>query len=133
MSVTISSTLLARLFKEATTSPGEICGLLFGTGEEIRNAEHCRNVAEHAATAFEIDPAALIAAHRAARAGGPAIIGCYHSHPGGTATPSPRDAAAAAPDGAIWLIVAADGAQAWRAIDAGSLHGRFAPVALVVG
>lgn len=133
MSVGISSTLLARLQREAGASRDEVCGLLFGTGKDIRDARQCRNVAEHPATAFEVDPAALIAAHRAARAGGPAIIGCYHSHPRGTATPSPRDASAAAPDGAIWLIIAADGARAWRAVDAGSLHGRFAPVALVVG
>src|SRR3546814_6701011 len=50
---------------------------------------------------------------------GPAIAGCYHSHPCGPAEPSARDAAAAAPDGALWLIVGEieDGraARLWRA------------------
>ena len=133
MTVRISSALLAQLLEESAASPHEVCGLLFGTGQEIRLAEPCRNVAARPEIAFEIDPAVLIAAHKAARAGGPAIVGCYHSHPGGSAAPSPRDAAAATPDGAIWLIIASDRVGAWRAVEGGSVFGRFAPVALAVG
>ena len=80
--------------------------------------------------AIEIDPAALIAAHRAARSGGAAVIGHYHSHPTGLAEPSPRDAADAAPDGSIWLIAGGGQVTAWRAVAAGRRHGRFDPLAL---
>ncbi len=112
--------VLRRIIDEATASPGaEVCGLLFGSSHRIDAARPCRNVAPAPADSFEIDPVALLAAHKAARAGGPAIAGCYHSHPCGPAEPSARDAAAAAPDGALWLIVGEieDGgaARLWRA------------------
>ena len=32
------------------------------------------------------------------------MIGCYHSHPGGTATPSAADLAGAGENGFLWLI-----------------------------
>src|SRR3546814_3850834 len=89
MRARISSTLLRRIIDEATASPGaEVCGLLFGSPHRIDAAQPCRNVALAPADSFEIDPAALLAAHKATRAGGPAIAGCYHSHPCGPAEPS---------------------------------------------
>src|SRR3546814_2216633 len=92
MRARISSTLLRRIIDEATASPGaEVCGLLFGSPHRIDAAQPCRNVALAPADSFEIDPAALLAAHKATRAGGPAIAGCYHSQPCGPAEPSARD------------------------------------------
>jgi len=114
MRLKISSTLLARLVAESAASANEVCGLLFGTHEEVVHAVKCANVAANPATTFEIDPAALIAAHKAARAGGPALVGHYHSHPSGSAEPSARDAAGAMGDGALWLILAGGGARLWR-------------------
>lgn len=96
-----------------------------GEGVTIGEARPCRNVAADPARRFEIDPAALLAAHRAARAGGPAILGCYHSHPSGVAEPSACDAAAAEPNGWLWLIVAGDQVRGFRAVGTGMLHGRF--------
>jgi proteasome lid subunit RPN8/RPN11 len=111
----ISSTLLAGLLSDAQNSPDrEVCGLLYGTDGRIEAAEASVNVAPDAAHAFEIDPAALFAAHRLARAGGAAVIGHYHSHPSGAAAPSARDAAQAMGDGALWLILTADEARLWR-------------------
>jgi proteasome lid subunit RPN8/RPN11 len=115
MRARISRALLRCIIDEAADSPHEVCGLLFGSPQRIDAAQRCRNVADHSTDSFEIDPVALLAAHKAARAGGPAIIGCYHSHPGGRAEPSSRDAAAAAADGALWLIVADGEARLWRA------------------
>lgn len=133
MGLRISSAVLRRIVGEADASAGrEVCGLLFGTAERIEDALSCRNVASDPASAFEIDPARLIAAHRAARAGGPPILGCYHSHPGGPPLPSARDAAAAAPDGAIWIIVAGRNTGCYRAVEEGRYHGRFDAVALTV-
>jgi len=91
------------------------------------------NVTEDPERRFEIDPAALFAALRAERAGGPKIVGYWHSHPSGDATPSATDAAMAAADGRLWLIVAGEAATLWRAVEAGALHGRFDAVELVVG
>lgn len=106
----------------------ETCGLLFGEDGIVTAGMASRNVADDPRRRFEIDPAALIAAHRRERAGGPRILGCYHSHPDGSPDPSPRDAADAAPNGWLWLIVGADRAALWRAVPDGSAHGRFDPV-----
>lgn len=104
----------------------ERCGLLFGSADRIEAAREVRNVADDPARRFEIDPAALIAAHRDARAGGPALVGCFHTHPAGAAAPSPCDEESAAGNGWAWLIVGADGAiGAWRDTAAG-----FVPLTL---
>lgn len=116
----------------AAADGDEICGLLLGTGDHVTQLVPCRNVASDPAVRFEIDPGALISAHRAARGGGEQVIGHYHSHPSGVAAPSPRDAAEAAPDGSIWLIVAGETVTAWRAVPNGAMHGRFDPLALDV-
>ena len=116
----------------AAATPDEVCGLLFGDGERVARLLPCRNVAADPAVRFEIDPAALLAAHRAARRGGERVIGHYHSHPSGLAAPSPRDAADAAADGSIWLIVAGAVVTAWRAVPDGAVHGRFDPLPLDV-
>lgn len=127
MRTRISRALLHRIIDEATASPdAEVCGLLFGSPHRIDAAQSCRNVAASPADSFEIDPAALLAAHKAARRGGPAIAGCYHSHPGGSPEPSARDAEAAAPDGSLWLIVGDGEARLWRARE----DGGFDPVTL---
>ncbi len=116
MKARISRALLHRIIDEAVASPREeVCGLLFGSPQCIDAAQRCRNVAESPADSFEIDPAALLAAHKAARGGARAIVGCYHSHPGGIAEPSLRDAAAAAADDSLWLIVGSGEARLWRA------------------
>ena len=119
------------ILSAAAASPErEVCGLLLGAGLTVARVVPCRNVASDPARRFEIDPAALLAAHRAARSGAPAVIGHYHSHPVGRAAPSPRDAADAAPDGSIWVIVADGVMTAWRAVRAGALHDRFDPLAI---
>lgn len=132
MTVTIASALLRQIADAAATSPhAEICGLLFGTRDAVTAAAPCRNVAVDPTRRFEIDPAALLAAHRAAREGGARIVGHYHSHPSGLAVPSARDAADAAPDGLLWLIAGGGGVvRAWRAVESGAVEGRFDPVEL---
>ncbi|HVI98558.1 MAG TPA: M67 family metallopeptidase [Sphingomonas sp.] len=116
MKARISRPVLQRIIADAAAFPGEeICGLLFGAPQCIDAAKPCANVAADRSDSFEIDPAALLAAHKAARAGGPRVVGHYHSHPNGLPRPSPRDVLAAAPDGAYWLIVGGGEARLWRA------------------
>jgi len=113
MTVSIARDILQALFDGATAAPDrEICGLLFGSPIRIDRAEPADNVAERPRDTFEIDPRALIAALRAERAGGEQVIGHYHSHPNGSAEPSPRDLAAAEP-GRLWLIIGGGVARLW--------------------
>lgn len=97
----------------AAAAPDECCGLLLGD-HRIAEARPAANVAPDPRHRFEIDPHALIAAHRAARTGGPAVLGYYHSHPGGPAMPSATDRAMASGDGRVWAIVGRDGVTFWR-------------------
>ena len=98
----------------AAAHPHEACGILLGEGEWITQAIATANVHPNPQTHFEIDPQALIDAHRAARAGGPDVIGYYHSHPAGEAAPSATDRACARGDGKVWAIVAGDAVAFWR-------------------
>lgn len=92
----------------------ECCGLLWGRNNIITRVEPARNVHPAPHTHFEIDPVALIAAHKAARAGSDALLGYYHSHPNGLARPSRTDAEMAAGDGKIWAIIAGREVTFWR-------------------
>ncbi|GEO00808.1 hypothetical protein NSE01_26400 [Novosphingobium sediminis] len=104
----------AILHAAAKAVPNEACGLLLGTPTHIVAAQPTANVHPEPARHFEIDPAALIPAHKAARAGGPQLVGYFHSHPNGLARPSATDAAMAAGDGRIWAIAAAGEISLWR-------------------
>jgi proteasome lid subunit RPN8/RPN11 len=115
MAIELTSGALATLRAEAAKAhPLECCGLLLGQGNRIDRAMPCANVHPQPERHFEIDPAALIAAHRAARAGGPEVLGYYHSHPGGSAEPSATDRAMASGDGRVWAIVAGGAVGWWR-------------------
>lgn len=126
MAVRISRTLLDKILADAATGGGvERCGLLLGFRDHIREVYFAANVAPDPARHFELDPAVLLTAHKAARAGGPQIVGHYHSHPSGKAVPSATDAHCAAPDGSLWLLVAGEEAALWRAEEGGTVHGCF--------
>ncbi len=86
--------------------PHEACGLLFGVSGRIMEASVAPNIAADPARRFEIDPAALFAAHRRGRAGPLALIGVWHSHPGGTPLPSAQDRAGITDPAWLWLIEA---------------------------
>ena len=120
MPAQVSSDVVERLLAEAGSAhPRECCGILLGQGERIEAAVPADNVHPAPETHFEIDPAALIAAHRRAREGGPQVAGYYHSHPGGAAVPSATDRAMAAGDGAVWAIVAAPSLRLWLSAASG--------------
>ncbi len=119
MELAVTSQALAAMRAHAAAAhPQEACGLLLGpvleTGDRITEARPARNVHPAPETHFEIDPQALIDAHRAARSGGAQVVGYYHSHPAGPAAPSATDRACAAGDGKVWAIVAGSDAAFWR-------------------
>lgn len=105
----------AMLAAARAAAPHEACGLLLGTAAHIQTAAPTANVAPDPTRHFEIDPAALIAAHRAARDGsGAQVVGYFHSHPNGLARPSATDQTSAARDGRVWAIVANNAITCWR-------------------
>ena len=115
MKLRVSRPALNRILAEAErAAPDECCGILFGGRDTVDEARATANVAENPRDRFEIDPQALVDAHREARRGGPPIAGYFHSHPGGSPTPSAIDRASAAGDGMIWAIVGETDIAFWR-------------------
>ncbi len=118
MDIAVTRDVIASLVEEARRS-GELecCGLLLGDADEpgrITQALPAANVHPEPARHFEIDPVALIRAYRNARAGGPALVGFYHSHPNGHPRPSAVDCQHAGGDGRVWAIIASGGVHIWR-------------------
>jgi desampylase len=120
MEIELTRTALDRILAEAKRAvPQEACGLLLGQGRRVERVQPARNVHATPPTHFEIDPQALIDAHRAARQGGSQVIGYYHSHPTGPAQPSAADRAQGSGDGRIWAIAAGDDVTFWRDDESG--------------
>ncbi|NBB24348.1 peptidase [Porphyrobacter sp. SLTP] len=115
MQVEVTSQALATMRAAAAAAhPLEACGLLLGEGTRITEARETRNVHPAPQTHFEIDPQALIDAHRAARGGtGPRVLGYFHSHPAGPPAPSATDRASASGDGRVWAIIAGRDVKFW--------------------
>lgn len=116
MQVEVTSEALSLMRAHAAAAhPREACGILLGEGARITEARAAANVHPRPETHFEIDPQALIDAHRAARhQGAPQVIGYFHSHPVGEAAPSATDRACASGDGRVWAIIAGSDVTFWR-------------------
>ncbi|MGE0041533.1 MAG: M67 family metallopeptidase [Vicinamibacterales bacterium] len=122
--------VLDRLVQHARAeAPGECCGLLAGRDGLVLRACPTANSDPSPTRRYRIDPAEHVAAVRACRADGMAIVGAYHSHPRGDATPSATDAREAFAD-FLFVIVGLGGEapeiRGWR-WDGGN----FMPVRLV--
>lgn len=74
-------------------APQECCGLLIGRGRHVTFSLPMTNVDPRPTIGFRVDPAEHVEARRMLRRLSPPveIVGVYHSHPAGPATPSPRD------------------------------------------
>jgi proteasome lid subunit RPN8/RPN11 len=115
MKLALPASLRDQIAHEALAAyPSECCGLIEG----VRHDDALQAVALHparnlavAADRFDLDPSDHLAAQKAARAHGRALIGCYHSHPGGRPEPSQADRSGAAGMDFLWLIAATDGAR----------------------
>lgn len=72
--------------------PQECCGLLVGDRGRVLFAVSMRNIAA-SATRYRVDDAAHLELRRLLRQFSPrlSILGVYHSHPAGSAEPSPTD------------------------------------------
>lgn len=97
--VTISDHAWREMVRHADEAwPAECCGLLIGRPREVVSAQRAKNAAPEPRRRFLIDPRDHFAAVRAARESGQAVVGAYHSHPGGEPQPSPTDLAEAFDD-----------------------------------
>ena len=119
--VALPEDLRAQILEEArAVFPRECCGLVEGLRVESASGSAFHVTALHparnlAATSdrFEIAPEDHIRAMKAARAGGGALIGCYHSHPNGRAEPSLADKVGAGEEEFLWLIAVGDRLEAF--------------------
>lgn len=115
MIVELTSGVLATLHEDARrAAPEECCGLLLGRGQRIDEVRAAANLAENRHVHFEIDPVVLLAAHKEARAGGPEVMGYYHSHPTRICVPSATDRQHSTGDSRIWAIIAESEVAFWR-------------------
>ena len=107
--------------------PDEACGLLLGPlgadGEStgvVTEARPCRN-ADASARTYTVDPRDMLAAGRAAEAGGDEIVGVWHSHTHTDPYPSPTDVRQAVDPRWWYLIVSlrdtAPMLRAYRIVD----------------
>jgi proteasome lid subunit RPN8/RPN11 len=120
---TVRQTMVAHARVEA---PGECCGLLVGVGRRVEFAIPLSNTDSSPETGFRVDPAEHIAVRRILRRVVPtrAIVGVYHSHPRGPATPSARDIAECHYPDWIFVIVGREGRsiRAYRMRPSGPLR-----------
>lgn len=104
--------------------PEECCGVLIGLKTESgRSRVHRAIAADNVSTddrerRYVVDPLAVLEADRGARAEGLELVGYYHSHPSGAATPSASDRRGAWPD-TSYVILGMDGGElrevrSWR-------------------
>ncbi len=95
--------------------PHECCGLLVGEGDAdivVTDVVPTPNIAENPNAAFAIDPQAQFDLLRATRGSQQRVVGHYHSHPDGSAQPSPRDLAMAHDPEAVWVVMTASATSA---------------------
>lgn len=109
--------VLERIRSHARAShPEECCGLLAGAREDgvvrVTREIACPNAASptERRRRFLIEPRTLVDELRSLREGGETLVGIYHSHPDGGATPSTTDMTFVElwPE-TVWLIVAVGG------------------------
>ncbi|MFC3213974.1 Mov34/MPN/PAD-1 family protein [Novosphingobium panipatense] len=115
MILEVTSAVIMKLREDASrAAPEECCGLLLGRHGRIEQAQEAANIAPDPRRRFEIDPAALFAAFKAARGEGAQVLGYYHSHPTGDARPSATDREHSTGDLRIWAIIADSEVAFWR-------------------
>jgi len=106
--VRIRKQIVQRLAEEARRVPTqECCGLLAGRAGVITEIFPATN-ALASATEFEITPAELFRIFRAMREAELDHLGIYHSHPRGSAVPSPRDVERAFYPEAAYFVIAGE-------------------------
>jgi proteasome lid subunit RPN8/RPN11 len=110
--------------------PEECCGLLVGHADGILEVWPARNVSPDPRRRFLVSPEDHFSAQRHVRTRGLGVVGVYHSHPAGSAQPSPTDCEEAAGEGFLYLIAApaVSELRAWRVVRGNFHEVRLVPV-----
>jgi len=113
--IVLSEQLLEHLEAAARRAfPDEACGFLIGRREDetvlVEAFARSPNRARDPARQFLLDPAMHLRLQRELRGSAHAVVGLYHSHPGGRAEPSAADLGATGEPFLVWLILALDSA-----------------------
>jgi proteasome lid subunit RPN8/RPN11 len=91
------------------TYPQECCGMIVGHRQQdgwiVDRIVPSDNLSPKPLKTFEVDMRLRLALQRQLRGSGKSVIGHYHSHPGGTPTPSATDLESAWEDEMVWVIV----------------------------
>ena len=103
--LTFPAAALAEMVAAAYAAyPLEACGLLVGTGSDVRRFVACTNES-NSAKVYSIPGRELLRAERAAEDDGLEIIGVFHSHTHTEPYPSPTDVAQAVDPAWHYVIV----------------------------
>ena len=125
--------LLEELVRHAQDClPEECCGVLIGAGSSVYRTVAVENASpQNRRREYLAAPQAILESWLAARADGLEIVGYYHSHPSGSATPSALDRREAWP-GTSYVILGMKGrdlreVKCWRSGpgDSGWVEDRF--------
>jgi proteasome lid subunit RPN8/RPN11 len=84
--------------------PNECCGVLLGRGGKIERLVTMRST-EPSPDAYFMDPEQQAALFTVMEQQGEALLGIYHSHPRGPATPSGADLQLAFHPGVVYIII----------------------------
>ena len=92
-----------------TGYPFEACGILVGEKQggvhHVLSVKETRNVCpKNKRDSFELDLTAFLKEEKAARHAGLDVLGFWHTHPDGIATPSPKDLSDAWPEYSYTII-----------------------------
>ena len=112
----VDSAIIVRLQQQARASEGEICGALVGDARAVRDVWPLLNHSPRSEVSFLIPARDVLRVEKEAEARGLHVLGFYHSHPRGSAKPSPSDLEQAVP-GYIYLILAGADVRAWQLRD----------------
>lgn len=126
------TTFEAMLAHLASVYPLEGCGLLGGADDgRVRQLYPVDNRL-NSPTAFEMEPAQLIAAVMEMEGQGQTLLAIYHSHPTGAAVPSPTDMAQANYPEAVQIIVSLEVPDRPQTAAFMIVEGQLSPVTLTV-
>ncbi|MDO8605181.1 MAG: M67 family metallopeptidase [Phaeospirillum sp.] len=108
--ITLTVAQLAMIADAAEAAyPDECCGLLVGHGNRhihvTRLVPALNLLRGEAHDRFELDPRTRFETERTLRGTTERVVGHWHSHPDGTATPSPTDLKQAWEPELVWLII----------------------------
>lgn len=123
------SILKAMLAHLKSVYPSEGCGLLAGKDSHVHKHYPIDNRLQ-SPTAFEMEPAQLVAAMTSIEAQDLNLLAIYHSHPHTSAYPSPTDIAQANYPNAVQIIVSFKNAEQSQVMGYRIIKGQVSPVIL---